>query len=129
MRSKKAFPLLSQWLFAFTFTLTKTKLKVGKESFSFHFTGLKKNWKLTAEMKLKENFIRFPKAVQKKLQMSWNRFWKNILIFMPLRFHANFLNLLNIAATKSRENTEVKLRYSGKNHLKIHPLCFFDIAK
>ena len=67
MRSKKAFPLLSQWLFAFT--LTKTKLKVGKESFSFHFTGLKKNLKLTAEMKLKENFISFPKAVQKKLQM------------------------------------------------------------
>ena len=63
MRSKKAFPLLSQWLFAFT--LTKTKLKVEKESFSFHFTGLKKNWKLTAEMKLKENFIRIPKVVQK----------------------------------------------------------------
>ena len=64
MRSKKAFPLLSQWLFAFT--LTKTKLKVGKKSFSFHFTGLKKNWKLTAEMKLKENFIRFLKVVPKE---------------------------------------------------------------
>ena len=66
MRSKKAFPLLSQWLFALTFTLTKTKLKVEKESFSFHFTGLKKNSKLTAEMKLKENFIRFLKVVPKE---------------------------------------------------------------
>ena len=79
-------------------------------------------------MKLKENFIRFPKAVQKKLQMSWNRFWKNILIFMPLRFHEIFF--LNIATKKSRENAEVKFRYSGKatNIWKNHPLCF-DITK
>ena len=65
MRSKKAFPLLSQWLFAFTLT-TSDKIKSGKKSFSFHFTGLKKNSKLTAEMKLKENFIRFLKVVPKE---------------------------------------------------------------